>query len=546
MRNRSLIPSLVLACVLAGLNGIAQGQDEGQDDLDKATRLKITANSLEQLSEVARLCESALEKGLDGENEKYARQLLTAALYERASRLCRPVLSGGQPDPRWRLLRQVALPDLQKIVQYDDEYGEAHLLIARLEMLPGGDRQRAQQAVDRTVELFKDDNKKLSQAIMLRGLLSDDPEKRLASLSEAIERDPENVEAWRARASHYLARGELKQATEDLNRLLEQDPENQTIRLTAGEALIGLEQYDEAIKHIDTAIEQQPTPTAYILRAQAQALQEKVDEAIKDLDQAIKLDARDADALSMRARLYYSQDRLALAAEDVRRWLQVTPDNPEAILLRSLISAAQADLPAAIRDMELLLKSDPENTDWQLQLALYYNAGERPRKAIEQYTGLIETDAENWMARRGRGDAYLSVGDHHKAVADYEQAYQLRADHSGLLNNFAWVLATSPDDDIRDGQRAIKLATKACELTEYKEAHILSTLAAGYAETGDFESARKWSQKAVEVSDEDVREQLRKELESYEQQKPWRERQQVEERQSEDDDSAAAGTGQTS
>ena len=60
----------------------------------------------------------------------------------------------------------------------------------------------------------------------------------------------------------------------------------------------------------------------------------------------------------------------------------------------------------------------------------------------------------------------------------------------GLLNNLAWVLATSPDDKLRDGKRAIELATKAAEVSNYETPHVLSTLAAAYAETGDFEKAK--------------------------------------------------------
>lgn len=537
MLTRRLIPQFVLACGFIAFTSAALAED-GQDDLDKATRLKITATSLEQLSEVARLCESAIQKGLDADNDKFARQLLTGALFQRASQLCQPIIAGGRPDPRWRLLRQVALPDLEKIVKFDDKFGEAYLLIARLEMFQGGNREQAKKAATRAVELFKDDNLKLSGAIMLRGQLNDDPEQRLADLSKAIELNPENVAAWRARASYYLTRGDLEKAIEDLNRLLEEDQENQTIRLTVAEALIGMEQYDQAIKQINTALEQQPTSTAYTLRARAQALKNKIDEAIKDLDEAIKLEARDIEALSMRARLYYTQERYALAAEDVRRCLQVAPDLPEAILLRSLVSAAQNDMSSAIRDMERILEKDPENLDWQLQLGLYYNADERPRKAVELYTKLVENHPDSWIARRGRGDAYLAIGEHGKAVADYEAAFKLQPEHSGLLNNFAWVLATSPDEEIRDGKRSVEFGKKACELTEYKEAHILSTLAAGYAETGDFANAVKWSKKAVELSTEAVRDQLRKELESYEQEKPWRERQQVKEKEATKDDSA--------
>lgn len=100
-----------------------------------------------------------------------------------------------------------------------------------------------------------------------------------------------------------------------------------------------------------------------------------------------------------------------------------------------------------------------------------------------------------------------------------------------MLNNLAWLLATSPEDNLRNAKRAIELATKACELTEYKRAHILSTLAAGYAESGDFDAAIKWSKKALEVGKNDgqIGEQLEEELKSYQARKPWREKHSLEE-----------------
>ena len=108
---------------------------------------------------------------------------------------------------------------------------------------------------------------------------------------------------------------------------------------------------------------------------------------------------------------------------------------------------------------------------------------------------------------------------------------ELKPDDDGVLNNLAWLLATSPEDALRNGKRAIELATKACEVTEWKEAHIISTLAAGYAETGDFETAKKYSRQSVELGSEvdDVKLQLEKELKSYEEGKPWREKQTLEE-----------------
>jgi len=141
---------------------------------------------------------------------------------------------------------------------------------------------------------------------------------------------------------------------------------------------------------------------------------------------------------------------------------------------------------------------------------------------------------------------------------------------SGLLNNLAWVLATSTDDEVRDGERAIELATTAAELTDFKKAFILSTLASGYAEVGEFDKAKEWSRKALEanraeleafkndetIEDEadreamtkiqdDQFESLKKELASYEMEKPWRERQTSEKEEAAKQEAAAADEEET-
>ena len=200
----------------------------------------------------------------------------------------------------------------------------------------------------------------------------------------------------------------------------------------------------------------------------------------------------------------------------------ISPTLPQALLIRSMILADEGRVGDAIADMQTLLKQDPKNIGWRMQLAGYYLQDRRHNKAIELFSEIIKEDEENWLARQARADTLLSVGKHKDAIVDFEIVIEQQPEDDSVLNNFAWVLATSPIDDIRDGKRAIELATKACEVTEYKEAHILSTLAAAYAETGDFDSAVKWSQKAVDlgVENDEVDEQLQNELESYQQKKP--------------------------
>jgi tetratricopeptide (TPR) repeat protein len=144
------------------------------------------------------------------------------------------------------------------------------------------------------------------------------------------------------------------------------------------------------------------------------------------------------------------------------------------------------------------------------------------------FSSILKKDSENRLALRNRADSWLGIGKLPEAIADYESALKLDPKDSGALNNLAWLLSTAPDDKLRDGKRSIELATEAARVSEFKQAHILSTLAAGYAETGDFESAVSWSKKAVDLAkqtddNQDIRDQLQKELASYEKKEPWRE-----------------------
>ena len=245
-----------------------------------------------------------------------------------------------------------------------------------------------------------------------------------------------------------------------------------------------------------------------------------------DLEAALKLDPGNLAVILLRARLHFAQQSHELARKDLETFLALEPDLPDAIELYSLVLANLGEYDKAISTITKLVEEDPENMLWKLQLAIFFNAAEQSGKAAAIFTEVLQGDPENPVALRGRADAYLNIGDHGKAINDYEQAVKAQPDDSGILNNFAWVLATSPDDPLRNGKRAVELARKACELTEYKQAHILSTLGAAYAEIGDFESALQWSQKAVDASDESLNEPLKKELESYQQRKPWRERKQ--------------------
>jgi tetratricopeptide (TPR) repeat protein len=245
--------------------------------------------------------------------------------------------------------------------------------------------------------------------------------------------------------------------------------------------------------------------------------------------------------LLQRAEIAVSRKDLPSAKSDLRSAERIAPGvsaSEQAIFVRCLIAIEEGRMADAINEMKTLIDRDPSNQGRKLQLATLYVQDKRPRQAIDILSSILDRDPTNVSALRSRADAYLSVGDHDKAIADYERAVKSAGDDSenddlpGILNNLAWVLATSPKDEVRDGARSVELGERAVQLTDGKEPHILSTLAAGYAELGNFDKAIYWSSKAVEIGRQQEHQQiqqLEEELEQYRAGKPWREKTETEE-----------------
>jgi len=538
--------------VLLACGGAARAENEGQGDLDQATEVKLNASSMADLERVVELCESAIEKGLDEGSTLLAKSLLTSTLYDHASRFSEAIFGQTPPNPQWPLLRQYAVRDLEKALEHDDTLGDAHLLLARLQMLPRGDTNAAKASAARAVELFADDKEKLSEALVLHAAFVEDADEKLSAYERAIQLNPKNMDAWRDRGVLLLRQQKFEEALTSFQKLLEESPDDLAAHQRVVVILAQLGKFDEAFKILDKAIEANPESTApYHMRAGLHVTRGDNQAAIEDLNSALKVDPKDTLALIQRSQIHQETGDKEAARKDIEEAIRINPDAPEAILQRGLVAATEGNLRDSIRDVKTYLQVRPQNPIVWLQLARLYVMNDQPRRAIHVYDELLKADESNIAVLRGRGDAYLSVGKHAAAIADYDKALeampdfqdlsQFNADQkevlSGILNNLAWVLSTSKDDSQRNGKRGLELAIKACEATDYKAAHILSTLAAAYAETGDFDKALEWSQKSVEV-DKGQTPQLADEVASYTAKKPWRELQEIQEKEDEGDPKA--------
>jgi hypothetical protein len=89
----------------------------------------------------------------------------------------------------------------------------------------------------------------------------------------------------------------------------------------------------------------------------------------------------------------------------------------------------------------------------------------------------------------------------------------------------AWLLATCSEQKVRDGKRAIAMATKACELNPFgANGFHLDILAAAYAEAGLFDEAERHQTRALEDTyyQGPAGDEMRQRLELYKQKKPFR------------------------
>jgi tetratricopeptide (TPR) repeat protein len=143
-------------------------------------------------------------------------------------------------------------------------------------------------------------------------------------------------------------------------------------------------------------------------------------------------------------------------------------------------------------------------------------------KAIVDLTTAIDVSGEHHLCYLNRACVFKTKGDRDAAKRDLDRMAERVPNKAPALNNLAWILGTHRDKWVRDGAYAVKIARRACELTEWKDPTLLDTLAAAYAESGLFDEAVEYQDKALSLADEKAAEAYRRRLKLYRSGKPYR------------------------
>ena len=139
--------------------------------------------------------------------------------------------------------------------------------------------------------------------------------------------------------------------------------------------------------------------------------------------------------------------------------------------------------------------------------------------AIASFNEAMRLDPKSATAVGSRGDAWNRKGEAGKAIKDFREAIRLHPKFTAAHNNLAWSLATCPKAELRDGKKAVEHAQRACELDGWQSADCLDTLAAAYAEAGDFDNAIATQKTVIQRQ---VSEPAKNRLALYQQHKAYR------------------------
>jgi tetratricopeptide (TPR) repeat protein len=260
-------------------------------------------------------------------------------------------------------------------------------------------------------------------------------------------------------------------------------------------------------------------------RGHSHYAQQDWDKVVHDMTVAIRLNPKNPDSYRYRAYAYQMKGENDKAIADCGTLIALQPKDPWAFEVQANLLATQGDLAGAMQDYDKLIELAPEDAENYNYRGSAYLRLRDWNRAVADFNEALRRDPGHIRARANRGYALEMLNQNAAALEDFREALRRDPKDPEANNALAWVRATCPEEAIRNGDEAIRLALKACEYSRWQNSSFVDTLAAAYAETGDYTNAVKFQQRALD--DKDVPAATRQEMESrlalYREGKPYRE-----------------------
>ncbi len=226
----------------------------------------------------------------------------------------------------------------------------------------------------------------------------------------------------------------------------------------------------------------------------------EVDEAMAQFQKALQINPKDPPSWNNVGNVLLHWGKVNEAIPYFQKALQVNPNYVEARnnLGSALLQEGKVD--QAIAQFQKALLIDPDSVEARGNLGNVMLQEGKVDEAIACYQKALQLSPHNANLYNNLGNALSRQGHFEQSIAHYQAAIKLEPNNPSFLNNLAWLLATCPEARVRNGQQAVQLAERVCQLTDYEQPQLICTLAAAYAETGRFEDAVAASGKAHELA----------------------------------------------
>lgn len=314
---------------------------------------------------------------------------------------------------------------------------------------------------------------------------------------QAIKAAPRFVEAWNNLGCAYLGQRDNERARAAFQAAAEFRPTDPHTWNNLGTTCHQSGDFTNAIAYYRKAVALDATyaDAYYNLGNSLAALGQRA-EAVSNYERAIEISPGMVNA---HLNLGFERQRLgqaAAAASAFEAALKWKPDFANAHYGLATLAATQNDPGAETTHLRAFLKQQPQHPEARLRLVKALLAQGQAEAAVEEASAALRFHPTNAVAFYFRAVAHEQLGQAAEAITDYDRALQWQPDYPEALNNLAWQHAASADPKLRDGKKAVQLATRACELTQYQEALLIGTLAAAQAEAGQFPEAVATAERA--------------------------------------------------
>jgi Flp pilus assembly protein TadD len=206
--------------------------------------------------------------------------------------------------------------------------------------------------------------------------------------------------------------------------------------------------------------------------------------------------------------------------------LAVTSHNDVAKAGLGGILLGRGKIDEAISNFGEALRIRPNNPEVHRSLAQALAQEGNVTEAIVHWEKALELQPEDVTARDSLGAVLAQQGRLAEAVAQWQQSLQYDPGDGNALSNLGWVLSTAPEDSMRNGPQALEFARRASQVAQDNNPMILRTLAAAYAENGQFpeaiDAANRGVQIALEQQNPALAEELRRNITLYRAKAPLR------------------------